>query len=214
MIALVEQRAGRKEPDVLAVRVGPGRRAREKDGGGGVALAPPRTRIVRQSSREAYAGRASRIVVRHVLGPPVAVIEIVSPGNKDSRAELRDFVRKSVAFVQAGVHVLVVDLFPPGPRDPLGVHRLIWEEFEDDGGGFEFPAGKNLVLASYSARRPEQAFVEPLAAGEAMPDMPLFLDDDAEVEFIPVPLQQTYDAAWTALPAAVRNLVSSGATSP
>ena len=37
----------------------------------------------------------------------------VSPGNKDSRAALRDFVEKTVDCLRKGIHVLIVDLFPP-----------------------------------------------------------------------------------------------------
>lgn len=73
--------------------------------------------------------RANRIVLRHHLGRIIAVIEVVSPGNKDCRASLREFVDKTVDYLRAGIHVLVVDLFPPTPRDPLGIHQAIWDEF-------------------------------------------------------------------------------------
>ena len=63
--------------------------------------------------RQIYASRANRIVVKHHLGRIIAVIEIVSPGNKDSRAALRDFVEKTVDCLRRGIHVLIVDLFPP-----------------------------------------------------------------------------------------------------
>lgn len=62
---------------------------------------------------DTYAGRANRIVVKHHLGRIVAVIGIVSPGNKDSRAALRDFVEKTIDFLRQGVHLLVIDIFPP-----------------------------------------------------------------------------------------------------
>ncbi len=87
-----------------------------------------------------YADRANRIVVTHHLGRIIAVIEIVSPGNKDSRAALRDLVEKTVDCLRRGIHVLIVDLFPPTPRDPFGIHKLIWDEIiEED---FAFPAGE------------------------------------------------------------------------
>jgi hypothetical protein len=58
----------------------------------GVAtLAPPVTRFAGRSPKQIYVTRANRIVVKHRLGRTIAVIEIVSPGNKDSRAALRDF---------------------------------------------------------------------------------------------------------------------------
>src|SRR2546425_9893697 len=75
--ALVEQRVGGPEPDVIAVETG--RRGKAKpDRGGTTALAePPRTRLVKplESAAEAYARKANRISVRHPLGSVVAVIE-------------------------------------------------------------------------------------------------------------------------------------------
>jgi hypothetical protein len=112
--ALVEQRAGPKEPDILAIESG--RRPSRLDAdliGGATTLTQPITQIVRRSSNEIYAGRANRIVIKHHLGRIVAVIEILSPGNKDSRSAMLDFVEKTIDFLRAGIHVLVVDVFPP-----------------------------------------------------------------------------------------------------
>src|SRR5690348_15502320 len=75
--ALVEQKAGPRESDVLAIEL-PGDRARRPSTGGTVTMPPPTTRIVRTSTKEFYAEKANRIVVRHALGPILAVIEIVS----------------------------------------------------------------------------------------------------------------------------------------
>src|SRR5262245_19223193 len=89
--ALVEQRAGPRESDVLAIE----RTQVDPDQNGGVAtMAPPVTRIVRRTSKEIYSERANRIVVKHHLGRIIAVIEIMSPGNKDSRVAISDFVEK------------------------------------------------------------------------------------------------------------------------
>src|SRR3954453_6958068 len=99
--ALVEQRVGGAEPDVIAVETGRGRKPKP-DRGGTTALAdPPRTRVVQTLEAEAaaYARRANRITVRHPLGAVVAVIEIVSPGNKGSRAAVRAFVEKAVELL-------------------------------------------------------------------------------------------------------------------
>ena len=49
---------------------------------------------------------------------------------------------------------------------------------------------KPLTLAAYSAG-PVKAYVEPVAVGDVMPDMPLFLDPDRHV---PAPLEATYQA--------------------
>src|SRR5579872_3733982 len=73
----------------------------ETNGSGGLAVgtAPPQTRIVRRSEADIYAAKADLITVRHRHGDVVAVIEIVSPGNKASRAEFNAFVEKSAALI-------------------------------------------------------------------------------------------------------------------
>src|SRR5438874_8583687 len=110
--ALVEQRAGPREADVLTIES----KAKPKDDNlrkGGVAtMERPSTRIVRRTNKDFHAVHANRIVVKHHLGRIIAVIEILSPGNKDSRPALRDFVEKTVEFLRDGIHVLVVDLYP------------------------------------------------------------------------------------------------------
>jgi hypothetical protein len=202
--ALVEQRAGPRETDVLAIESRP--RPGDARGNGNVAtMAPPATRIVCRTDKEIHAVRANRILVRHHLGRIVAVIEIVSPGNKDSRAALRDFLDKTVDCLRAGIHLLVVDLFPPTPRDPLGLHKAIWDEITEE--EFAFPAGKDRVLASYETGGVRAAYVEPVGLGDVLPDMPLFLANDF---YIQVPLEPTYQATWDASPEEMRLAVETG----
>ena len=206
LAALVEQRAGPREADVLAIE---GRRPRSRTnsetGGGLATLTRPVTRIVQRSNREIYSVRANRIVVKHHLKRTTTVIEIMSPGNKDSRAALRDFVEKTIDFVRAGIHVLVVDLFPPTPRDPQGIHQVIWEDMT--GEDFTLPAGKDRTLVSYDAGAERTAYVEPVGLGDTLPDMPLFLSEDLHVM---VPLESTYQATWDASPEEMRIAVATG----
>lgn len=202
--ALVEQRSGAWEPDVLAIES----RGKGKVGlssGGLATVERPSTKIVRRTTKQIYAGRSNRIVVKHHLGRIVAVIEIVSAGNKDSKAAIRDFLEKTIQFLQAGIHVLVVDLFPPSSRDPQGLHKLIWDEFEDE--DFTFPPGKDRILASYQTGREKAAYVEPIGVGDIMPDMPLFLASELNIK---VPLEMTYQATWDASPEEMRVAVETG----
>ena len=203
--ALVEQRSGPHETDVLAIERRPKPSPDQLNGGVAVKQRPA-ARIVRRTAKNFYAGRANRIVVRHHLGRIIAVIEIVSPGNKDSRAALRDFVEKAVGFLQEGVHVLIVDLFPPTPRDPSGIHKVIWDEWgeEED---FLFPPGKDRIVASYEAGPERFAYVEPVAVGDPLPEMALFL---AAGLHVPVPLESTYQATWDASPEGLRTAVETG----
>jgi hypothetical protein len=143
-----------------------------------------------------YARRRHRVVIRHSSGHDVvAMIEIVSPGNKASRHMLHSFVDKAVEVLEAGVHLLIVDLFPPGPRDPQGIHAAIWSEIE--GEAFQLPPDKPLTLASYSAGPLKRAFIEPVAVGDVLPEMPLFLEPEF---YVHVPLAGTYQAAWEGVP--------------
>jgi hypothetical protein len=175
------------------------------DNGGVATLPRPVTRIVRQTTNAYYADRANRVVVKHHLGRTIAVIEIVSPGNKDSRVVLRDFVEKTIDFLRAGIHVLIVDLFPPTPRDPLGIHKVIWDEIIDE--PFVFPEGKDRILVSYETHGVWGAYIEPVAVGDELPDMPLFLAADFHIT---VPVASTYQATWNASPDDMRTAVETG----
>ncbi|MFO0803474.1 MAG: DUF4058 family protein [Gemmataceae bacterium] len=203
--AYVEQKLGGPEPDVIAVESAS---KNSKNGlhGGTALLEAPKTRVVHRLESDAvlYARKADRVVIRHHLGEAVAIIEIVSPGNKESRSHFREFLDKTTSFIRSGIHVLIVDLFPPTKRDPRGVHRAILDEFGSR--PFAPPRGKPLTLAAYRAAPPLTAYVEPVAVGDAMPNMPLFITKDAHV---PVPLEETYMANWKATGKPLRDMLTS-----
>ena len=133
------------------------------------------------------------------------MIEIVSPGNKASAAEFRAFVEKMSRMIQQGIHALVIDLFPPTRRDPSGIHKAIWDEFEEV--DFRPPADKPLTLAAYAAGPVKTAYFEPVAVGDELPDMPLFLDPGT---YVPTPLGATYRTTWDVFPAALKGLLGPG----
>ena len=112
--ALAEQSIRGPVPDVLSLHLSPGREGPHEGARAlAVADAPPKARVVRTTEAGLYARKADRIAVRHRHGQVVAVIEIVSPGNKASRSEIRAFVEKVSDLIQQGVHALIVNLFPP-----------------------------------------------------------------------------------------------------
>lgn len=160
------------------------------------------------SAKQFYATRANRIVVKRNLGRTISVIEIVSPGNKDGRTALRQFVDKIIDYLRAGIHVLVVDLFPPTNRDPFGIHKAIWDEIEER--DFALTAGKDRVLASYEAGSAQNWYVETVGIGDTLPDMPLFLTDGW---YVPVPLESTYQTTWQATPEDYRHAIETGVLS-
>src|SRR4051794_11570798 len=174
--ALVEQRVSGPIADVLTLELAPAAASDVGDAAGGlaVATAPPRTDVVRRKDAEVYAGRANRITVRHRHGRVVAVVELVSPGNKASRNEFRAFVEKSADLIRQGVHLLVIDPFPPGPRDPQRIPKAIWDDF-GDAEDLALPPGRNRTLASYDAGTERVAYVSFVGVGDPLPDMPVFL---------------------------------------
>lgn len=209
--ALVEQHAAGLVPDVLALQ-------RRRNGspsdlsGSALSVAAPKTRFTFQTKRDLLHLRANRIAIRHRLGEVVCILEVVSPGNKASRAALRSFVAKSCEFLEAGVNLLIVDLFPPSARDPGGIHKAIWDVLEAEE-PFELSADQPLTLAAYvagdiSVGRVIRSYVETVGVDNALPDMPAYLDADHHT---PVPLERTYQAAWSTCPADMRHLVEHGA---
>ncbi|HZY83806.1 MAG TPA: DUF4058 family protein [Gemmataceae bacterium] len=197
--ALVEKQVRTPIPDILTLNLWP---PASRERLPAPVPAPPRTRMVRRTEVDCYAGRANRITVRHWDGDVVAVIEIVSPGNKGSRTELRAFVQKTADLIRQNIHVLVIDLFPPSRRDPQGIHKALWDEFEEE--DMELPPDKPLTLAAYDAGPPLVAYVEPVAVGDDLPEMSLFLRPEY---YVPAPLEATYRATWDVFPAALKGLL-------
>ena len=101
--------------------------------------------------------------------------------------------------------MLVVDFFPPTPRDPQGIHQAIWDEIGDE--PFSFPPGKDRLLVSYETGEDRIANIEPLALGDALREMSLCLTSGLHV---PVPLESTYQATWDASPEVFRLAVETG----
>lgn len=204
MIAMAEQIIGGPEPDVVTLQQNDIALSANAASATMMteALPKPKTEFVIPVDVERYSAKANRVVVRHSLGKVVAVVEVVSPGNKDSRHALRSFVEKTVDLLYDNINLLVIDPFPPGPRDPQGIHKAIWDEIADE--PFELPGDRKLTLVAYQAAPIKTAYVEPYAVGKPIPDMPLFLRNDF---YINVPLEATYMDTWHVLPQPLRDLV-------
>src|SRR4051812_4122755 len=200
--AMVEQRTGGPEPDVVTLELTPPTGA--ASGGVAVGSQPPQARFVTRCETASYARKANRVTVRHPDGDVIAIVEIVSPGNKDSRHAIRAFARKATELLEAGVHLLIVDLFPPGRRDPQGIHKVIWDRVRDE--PFALPPDKPLTVAAYAAGTEMAAYVEPIAVGDPLPDMPVFLTAD---RYVPCPLEATYQTAWEQFPAPLKGPLES-----
>jgi hypothetical protein len=200
---MIERKPSGPPLDVASLELPPSTRRAGK--GMVVAAQPPKARFVMRSEAASYARKANRISVRHLDGDVVAIIEIVSPGNKDSRHAVRAFASKAADYLHARINLLIVDLFPPGRRDPQGIHKVIWDELHEE--PFELPPDQPLTVASYAAGAEIVAYVEPVAVGEPLPDAALFLTWDRHV---PCPLEATYQTAWEQFPAPLRGPLEAG----
>ena len=201
--ALIEQPLGDVEPDVLTLRRSNDETDDDRDPGGStlaVETAPPAVKISALLEEQWYLYKKNRIGIHHASDDRmVAMIELVSPGNKSSRHRFDKFVNKALAAIEQGIHLLLVDLFPPTRRDPEGIHGAIWSELGDD--SYEMVADKPLTLVSYVADMPIRAFVEPVAVGDLLTPMPLFLTAS---RYVTIPLEETYMVELAGLPRHIR----------
>lgn len=214
--ALPEQIAGRTHPDLLtlhheeAVRSVHGSPVRSGNGPRIAATVeePSATQVMTMTA-PTYDQLSRLISIRHVSGDEVvAIVELISWSNKKTLEALGMLVNKTCNALRQGIHVLAVDLYPPGPHDSRGLHPVIWESM-----GGEVPAEEAagpLGAVSYEAiGRAEdsqqlRAFVEPLGVGGELPELPLFLRPGYHV---PAPLQPTYETAFSSLPTRWRTVV-------
>jgi hypothetical protein len=206
--ALAEQHAGQSIADVLTLHGSPPSRESlslpPDTGGTAVAEVPPRVRR-RQVFEQTALARRRTLAIRHVSGHRlVALLEILSPANKDPAEHLEDFAAKVVTALDLGVHVLVIDLFPPGPSDPQGIHGVISHRLDLSEEPYDLPADEPLTLVSYVAAPAIEARLEHVAVAAGLPDMPLYLRPD---RYISVPLESTYEAAYSGVPSFWRNVL-------
>ncbi len=200
--AMAEQHAAGFGPDVLTLQLS------ERDdvafdgpqspagNGTGVCLAAPPVALTAEAEMDFYHRKQSTVVVRHVSGHRVvAMLEVVSPGNKATQYAIDAFVRKACDLFDRDIHLLILDLHPPGPRDPAGIHGAIWDYFT--GRPYPMPPSRPITLAAYECDLSVRAYVQQIAVGGSLPAMPLFLQPRAHVL---VPLDETYRAAFDAVP--------------
>jgi hypothetical protein len=198
--ALAEQITGGFGPDVLTLQHEHADESSRLNPGGIAAqtatASPPQTRFHFRAETDRYAEKANVISLRHVSGDEIiAMIEIVSPGNKSGRRALGDFIEKGEQLLRGGVHLLVVDLFPPSSGDPDGIPVLLWDQF----GGEERDKARGIGRAAgaFVAGFVVEAFIEPISIGRELATMPLFISPE---KYVPVALEQTYRSAWETVP--------------
>ncbi len=152
---------------------------------------------------EPFTRRQRNVVIRHHSDERiVALIEILSPGNKSTQNEFQAFVTKTLDSLDRGYHLLLIDLHPRTYRDPDGIHPIIWAEAGSTPP--PMPPDKPLTLVAYEAGPPITAYVEPVAVGDTLIDMPLFLGPNW---YVSVPLEATYEVAYHGVPRQFREVL-------
>jgi hypothetical protein len=143
-------------------------------------------------------GQVSIGIRREIDDTHAAIIEIVSPLYKTEGRGFDAFGNRIKRFLEHSVAVVVIDLFPTPPGTPT-VHDAIWGKIDRE--AFGLRPEKSLVLASYQSddEWPPaiKAWVTPLAVDDPLPEMPLFVAPDRDIG---LPLEATYQAAWSAVP--------------
>jgi hypothetical protein len=213
--ALAEQRALGFGPDVLTLQhpdteshangTTPEIAPDSTNGAVGLLVERPRVQFGGEFDWSAHQ-RTSAVSVRHVSDDEIiAVIEVVSPANK-SRHGLSAFVEKATELLNAGVHLLILDPLPPGDHDPLGIHAAIWNEISYPPTKTAFP--KPLTLVAYEAAKTLRYYLEPVAVGDELIDMPLYLQPGG---YVLVPLEAIYQRAFAVLPRRWRRVLEGSA---
>jgi hypothetical protein len=213
--ALAEQHAGDAIADVLTPHTSepPPEPMPPPPATGGILLAeaPPKVRRKKTIEQEKLV-RPRSLAIRHVSGHRlIALLEIVSPRNKDRPQSVEEFAAKIASALRAGVHVMIVDLFPPGTHDPHGMHSVIQEHLNQFEQAYDLPSDEPLTLASYVAGLQVDANLERLAVGAVLPEMPLFLRPD---RYVNVPLEATYQEAYGGMPAFWRDVLEGRSDTP
>ena len=176
-------------------------------GGQDPLLAEPKLNVTAETDMEFYRRKQDLIAIHHISGDRVvAFIEIISPGNKSTRNAFRSLIEKAAELLDQRIHLLMIDLLPPGPRDPHGLHAAVWEEIA--GQEPTLPPDKPLTVAAYETALTVRAYVRHLAVGEVLPEMPVFLEPRACVM---APLEATYTSAFAAMPARWRRVLEASA---
>jgi hypothetical protein len=201
--ALGDQKIQLTEPDVIALSSSNGR---PTTGSGGAAVLTAPSVGLESEARPARRLPKQRRIKIHRQGDDsvVAVVEITSPSNKDRGGSVRRIAEKVAAYLDSGVHALVIDVLPPTNHDPRGIPGAVWEYFARKKSHTPSEE-KPLTLAAYRSHTSwVEAFLEPTAVGRTLFPMPLYLTTELAV---PAPLEESYSAAFQGMPLHFRALL-------
>ncbi len=120
----------------------------------------------------------------------VAVVELVSPANKDRPDRRRAFAIKSVAYLEHGVGLIIVD---PVTNAQFNLHNEMMRAL-DVGTSYLMAGDPTIYAVGYQPEYEEErsqivAWPHALAIGQALPTVPLYLRGTG---CIPLDLESTY----------------------
>lgn len=123
----------------------------------------------------------------------VAVVELVSPGNKDRLDSRRVFAAKSAVYLQRGIGLLVLDIVT---NRQANLHNEL-VDILNLSEPFRMPAEVALYAVSYGPMRRQEknhidVWMANLAVGSALPLLPLPIRG---YRFVPVDLEASYSEA-------------------
>ena len=91
----------------------------EESNGGGVILAAPKIQITAETDLEFYRRKQNTVVVRHVSGDRSwRWWRLCRRATNPLQHAIRAFIQKAAEMIDKGVHLLILDLHPPGNRVP------------------------------------------------------------------------------------------------
>jgi hypothetical protein len=127
-----------------------------------------------------------------------AAIELISPANKDRVGSRRTFAAKCAGYLKHGIAVMIVDIVTSRKAN---LHQELFDTLEVKSRRANWRSPTGLYAAAYRAvtlrKAPRvEVWPEPLALGEGLPVMPLWLSLDL---CIPVRLEESYLATCRSL---------------
>jgi hypothetical protein len=133
----------------------------------------------------------------------IALVELASAANKDRPENVTAYAGKAKAALDAGVHVVHLDILPPTKFTPMGLGGAIWSAV--NGNDYPFTPEKPLAADAFRSGQVMDLYVNPLAVGDELPDVPLFLSEET---YIDLPLAATYAEAFASIAPDDRELLA------
>lgn len=162
-------------------------------------VALPRIHLSLSSETDVVAPEQDEYEVRVFSVRPerclVAVIELVSPANKDCPGNRRAFTAKCAALVRTGVSVAIVDAVTALRFNLYGeLLDLLGQGHSDR---LLFPDRPSIYAVAFRWRRAEdggrfEAWTHALALGKPLPILPLWVAEDIA---FPLDLEESYESA-------------------